>query len=88
MAAMSEDLFALDIGTRSVVGIVFRPEKEENIKIRSFEIREHEARSMYDGQIHDIDNVSEMVADIKNSLEKRLNTSLNNAAIAAAGRSL
>ncbi len=85
---MSEDFFALDIGTRSVVGVVFRPENSEIIKIRSFEVIEHQLRSMYDGQIHDIDNVAATVSDIKNNLEKRLNTKLDSAAIAAAGRSL
>ncbi|ACB83626.1 cell division protein FtsA [Natranaerobius thermophilus] len=85
---MSDDLFALDIGTRSVIGLVCRPDNENKIKVRSFEIREHEMRSMYDGQIHDIDSVAQVVQDVKTTLEKKTDNKFGSAAIAAAGRSL
>lgn len=79
--------FSLDIGTRTVVGIVgaFRGEV---FHIVDFEIEEHKKRAMYDGQIHDIDLVRETVTNVKVKLEKRLNTILEKVSIAAAGRSL
>lgn len=45
--------FALDIGTRSVVGLIL---KEENgfYHIMDTVIKEHDKRSMLDGQIHDV----------------------------------
>lgn len=87
MGKDKRDLFALDIGTRNVVGIVYEAIKE-GIKIRSFTKRDHQVRSMFDGQIHDINEVSEVVKDIKEDLEKRMNINLEQVAVAAAGRSL
>lgn len=80
-------VFALDIGTRSVVGIVGM--KEENIfRIIDVEILQHRSRAMRDGQIHDIDQVAEAVEIVKEKLESRLGFSLEKVSIAAAGRSL
>ncbi|MCQ1528392.1 cell division FtsA domain-containing protein [Lutispora saccharofermentans] len=82
-----EFYFSLDIGTRTVVGIVgaFRGEVFEII---DFEVEEHKKRAMYDGQIHDINLVKETVTNVKEKLEKRLNIKLDKVSIAAAGRSL
>ncbi|MFA7572129.1 MAG: cell division FtsA domain-containing protein [Lutispora sp.] len=82
-----EFYFSLDIGTRTVVGIVgvFRGEV---FKIIDFEVEEHKKRAMYDGQIHDINLVRDAVVNVKEKLEKRLNTKLERVSIAAAGRSL
>ncbi len=85
---MAEDLFALDIGTRSVIGLVYQPASQRAIRLRSYEIKEHEIRSMYDGQIHDIEQVAGVVQQVKKTLEKRLAIKLERAAIAAAGRAL
>ena len=46
-----ERVLALDIGTRSIVGVVM--EKTDQITIRAVELLEHETRSMIDGQIHE-----------------------------------
>ena len=40
---------------------------------------------MYDGQVHDINLVTESVINVKEKLEKRLNTRLEKVSVAAAG---
>lgn len=82
-----ELIFSLDIGTRTVIGVVGEL-CGENFKILASEIIEHEKRNMYDGQIHDINGVVSIVKKIKENLEQKLNIKLDKVAIAAAGRSL
>lgn len=79
--------FGLDIGTRTVVGIVGYKEGDEFILV-DYECRAHEERAMMDGQIHDIQKVARVVYEVKTALEKRLDMTLNEVAIAAAGRTL
>ena len=81
-----ERLFALDIGTRSVIGIV--AEKEAHgLKIIATERQEHKTRAMLDGQIHDVPQVAEVITSVKQALAKRTGP-LQHAAVAAAGRAL
>jgi cell division protein FtsA len=80
-------IFALDIGTRTVVGIVGVQEKNR-LKVLSAEILEHKSRAMLDGQIHDINQVAEIAGEVKEKLEKKLGVGLTKVAIAAAGRVL
>lgn len=82
-----ELFFSLDIGTRTIVGIVgcFRGDLFEII---DFEVEEHKKRAMYDGQVHDINLVTETVLSVKEKLESRLNIKLEKVSVAAAGRSL
>lgn len=83
-----EDLiFALDIGTRTVVGIVGYYENNF-YKVVAAEIVEHQSRAMLDGQIHDIAKVTEVISQVKSKLEKTLGYKLTKVAIAAAGRVL
>jgi len=82
-----ELVFALDIGTRSVVGIAGIQEGDK-FKIFATEIIEHKNRAMMDGQIHDIDQVAFVVNEVKGKLESRLGIHLKRVAIAAAGRVL
>ncbi|EPR13234.1 cell division protein FtsA [Ruminiclostridium papyrosolvens] len=83
-----EDLiFALDIGTRTVIGIVGVYEKE-CFRVVAAEICEHKSRAMLDGQIHDIEKVAEVITQVKERLEKILGVALTKVAIAAAGRVL
>lgn len=83
-----EDLiFALDIGTRTVIGIVGLYEKE-CFRVVAAEICEHKSRAMLDGQIHDIEKVAEVITQVKERLEKILGVTLTKVAIAAAGRVL
>ncbi len=80
-------IFALDIGTRTIVGILAYPE-EEQLKITACEIFEHKERSMLDGQIHDVLKVADIIKKIKQQIEEQTGTVLTHAAVAAAGRSL
>jgi len=82
-------IFALDIGTRTVVGILGNGSPDRDyFEIFDAEIMEHTDRNMYDGQIHDITQVTGVVKRVKEKLEERNGCTLNHVAIAAAGRSL
>lgn len=82
-----ELIFALDIGTRTIVGIVGIQENGK-FKVLAAEVLEHKHRAMLDGQIHDISKVAEATKELKEKLENKLGLSLNKVAIAAAGRTL
>lgn len=85
---MPEDaIFALDIGTRTIIGLV-GVQKEERFFVHAVEIVAHESRAMMDGQIHDIAKVVQSVKSVKGALEKKLGYTLTKASIAAAGRVL
>jgi len=79
-------LFALDIGTRSVIGIVAEP-TDKGLKIIATERQEHKTRAMLDGQIHDVPQVAAILESVKKSLEQKVGL-LKHAAVAAAGRAL
>lgn len=79
-------LFALDIGTRSVVGLIVEP-LEDKFQIKDCYILEHTERSMLDGQIHDVLAVAEVIERIKQHLSQK-HGPLKEVAVAAAGRSL
>lgn len=80
-------IFSLDIGTRTVIGVVGELQGN-NFRILASETIEHDKRNMYDGQIHDINSVVNIVQRVKDKLEQRLNIKLDKVAIAAAGRAL
>lgn len=80
-------IFALDIGTRTVIGLLCTVENER-LHVVAEEIMEHSSRVMYDGQIHDIPKVARLVSEIKRRLEEKTGRRLSQVAIAAAGRSL
>ena len=85
---MPEDaIFALDIGTRTIIGLV-GVQKDERFFVHGADIVSHESRAMMDGQIHDIMKVVQGVEKVKNSLEKKLGYRLTRVSIAAAGRVL
>ncbi|PKM50709.1 MAG: cell division protein FtsA [Firmicutes bacterium HGW-Firmicutes-7] len=80
-------IFGLDIGTRSIIGIVGYPTVTGfNVIADSF--LEHETRAMIDGQIYDIEKVTESVKKVKLEIEKKLGFPLKKVCIAAAGRVL
>lgn len=81
-----ETIFALDIGTRSVIGIVAE-KNGDDIRIVATERMEHKTRAMLDGQIHDVLQVAAVIKEVKASLEKQVGP-LAHAAVAAAGRAL
>jgi len=68
-------LFSLDIGTRTVVGIVGFHDGHKFI-VQAFDVEEHKERAMYDGQVHDIELVAKAVLKVKNRLEKRIGLKL------------
>lgn len=82
-----EIVFALDIGTRTVIGIVGKQE-EGKFKVIASEIVEHKSRVMLDGQIHDIEGVAQVVREVRERIEKKIGITLSKVAIAAAGRVL
>ena len=91
MAGMREGqgqlVFGLDIGTRSIVGTVGYLSGGK-FHVLGQRIREHDTRSMLDGQIHDIGRVGETINYVKEQLEEDLNRRLTEVCIAAAGRVL
>ncbi|GIO08998.1 ATPase [Brevibacillus reuszeri] len=84
--ASTELIFSLDIGTRSVVGLIVEADGDQ-FRVLDCAIREHDERSMLDGQIHDIIAVAKVIQQIKEELEQKYGK-LHQVAVAAAGRSL
>ncbi|MEB3223035.1 MAG: cell division FtsA domain-containing protein [Candidatus Sericytochromatia bacterium] len=82
-----EAIFALDIGTRNVIGLVARQDGER-LHVEAIVQQEHEERAMRDGQIHDIPKVVRAVRAVRQQLEATTGQRLSQVAIAAAGRAL
>jgi cell division protein FtsA len=80
-------IFALDIGTRNVVGVIGYEEGEKLNIVESCTLQ-HKTRAMMDGQIHDIQKVAEVIKSVKNDLEQKTGLTLKDVSIAAAGRVL
>lgn len=81
-------VFGLDIGTRNVVGTVGYMENETQFVVVAQSLREHKTRAMIDGQIHDINQVAEVITEIRKELEEAIGRKLTEVCIAAAGRVL
>ncbi len=84
---MQDFRFALDIGTRGVTGLLYTMENDQCI-VHFTESEEHQDRAMQDGQIHDIQAVSSVIARIKAKLSEVSRQELSQVAVAAAGRAL
>ena len=80
-------IFALDIGTRSVIGVVGKAEGDR-FKVLDVETAEHKKRAMLDGQIDNIRQVAELARQVTQRLEERLDVTLERVCVAAAGRAL
>jgi len=80
-------VFALDIGTRSVVGIVGTP-VGDRLKVLGIEMEEHKNRAMMDGQIDNIQQVADLARIVTERLERQLKVHLEKVCVAAAGRAL
>ena len=78
----TELVFALDIGTRSVIGIVAE-QREGALHILATERMEHKTRAMLDGQIHDVPQVASIIREVKRRLTERTGA-LHSAAVASA----
>ncbi len=86
-APQDDIIFALDIGTRTVVGVLAK-KTPEGCRIIDMETAVHEKRSMSDGQIEDIQSVANDIKRVKKALENRRRILLSRAYVAAAGRAL
>ena len=86
-ASGQEMVFSLDIGTRSIIGIVGIVENEK-FKVLAIEKEEHTNRAMVDGQIENINQVAHVARVVKERLEKKLGFLLTKVCVAAAGRAL
>ncbi|RCW41238.1 cell division protein FtsA [Halanaerobium sp. MA284_MarDTE_T2] len=85
---MTEEItFALDIGTRTIIGLLVKKEGKK-YKIINSAVSEHQTRAMLDGQIHNVADVAAEVKKVKEELEAKSGITLNKAAVAAAGRAL
>lgn len=84
---LEDIVFGLDIGTRNVVGTVGY-QADDGFHVIAQCVREHQTRSMLDGQIHDIGRVGDTIREVKEVLEEAIGTSLTQVCIAAAGRVL
>lgn len=82
-----DTFFALDIGTRSVIGVIGIIENDL-VRILDIESIDHPKRAMIDGQIEDIEQVSKIANLVKSNLEKRQGFRLTRVNVAAAGRAL
>ncbi|CFX03416.1 SHS2 domain inserted in FtsA [Syntrophomonas zehnderi OL-4] len=83
----NDTVFALDIGTRKIIGLVMQ-KNSSGYEVLDAEMIEHQSRAMLDGQIHDVEEVARTILTIKKTLEERLGMQLKSAAVAAAGRAL
>lgn len=83
---MNKRVFALDIGTRSVTGIILE-KNQQTYTIVDYCVKEHNERSMLDGQIHNVLAVADIITHVKATLEEK-HGPLTHVSVAAAGRSL
>jgi len=83
----AQTVYALDIGTRKIMGLVVQ-KRDECIEVLDSEMIEHQTRAMMDGQIHDVEAVAGAIRRITSTLQERLQIPLKAAAVAAAGRAL
>ena len=80
-------IFALDIGTRSIIGVVGRVE-DGKLHVLAIEKENHGQRAMLDGQIENIAQVAQVAKVVLARLEKRTRIHLTKVCVAAAGRAL
>ena len=83
----SNAIFALDIGARSVVGII-GVHDGSIFHVLDYEQAFHQERAMRDGQIENIALVADVVKKVKSALEKRNKLKLSKVCIEAAERAL
>ena len=80
-------IFALDIGTRSVIGMLGVVE-DDKVRVIAIEKEEHNERAMIDGQIENIEKVAVLAGKVKKRLESKVHCKLKRVCVAAAGRAL
>lgn len=80
-------IFALDIGTRSVIGVVCA-QKGDVFEVLCVESAEHTERAMIDGQIENIEQTARVARMVKKAVEDKIGVPLQDVHVAAAGRIL
>ena len=80
-------IFALDIGTRSIIGVAGQV-TDERFQVLAIEKEEHGKRAMLDGQIEDIAQVAKVARRVTDRMEEKLDCALERVCVAAAGRAL
>jgi cell division protein FtsA len=80
-------IYAMDIGTRSIIGVAGRV-ADERLEVLAIEKEEHGRRAMLDGQIEDIDQVAKVARRVTERMEAKLGCRLSRVCVAAAGRAL
>lgn len=80
------ELVGIDVGTRSIKGLVGVFDKK--LKIIGSSIREHPTRAMLDGQVHNVPQVADSIRFVKDALERKIKKKITEAATAVAGRVL
>ncbi len=80
-------VYALDIGTRSIIGVAGRV-VDERLEVLAIEKEEHGRRAMLDGQIEDIEQVAKVARRVTGRMEAKLGCQLSRVCVAAAGRAL
>lgn len=80
-------VFALDIGTRNVVGILGEY-IDDKLYLQDYVSIPHPKRAMVDGQVEDIKQVAKVVSQVKSQLEDKNGVKLTKVSVAAAGRAL
>lgn len=83
----ADEIFALDIGTRTVVGVVAKS-VDGVLNVIAAHSLAHTRRAMTDGQIEEVGEVAKLVGEVRAELEKQTGIRLKNVSIAAAGRAL
>ncbi|MFZ5754257.1 MAG: cell division protein FtsA [Bacillota bacterium] len=82
-----ESIFVLDIGTRTVMGLIASLE-DGKLSVSHLIYKEHKTRSMLDGQIHNVEQVTQIVKEIVQEIRSLSGLELKKVAVAAAGRAL
>lgn len=83
----SEVILALDIGTRSIIGMAGIVE-DDKVRVIAIDQEEHTERAMIDGQIENIEKVSVLAGKVKKRLEEKTRIRFTRVCVAAAGRAL
>lgn len=83
----AQEYFALDIGTRSIIGVFGRMENKR-LHVLDIDTEMHDQRAMLDGQIEDIGKVADVARVVVQRIEARQRRKLARVCVAAAGRAL
>lgn len=83
----SDVVFALDIGTHSVIGMI-GIRRDNQLEILEIAESKYPARAMLDGQIQDIEMVSKVAGHVRDELSNACSVKLTDVYVAAAGRTL